>query len=218
METIITRSEVLRFSHLEKRISPDQLNDLSSVEYYLRRKVFGVDFYDALVNDLADHSAVLEWASGQTYNAGDKAQRGGEIFKALKETTAEVTVESDWGLAEKFTEAKYEDFWLTVLGRFLAMAVVKNAAPGIITQLKAAGTIKIEGDFFNPAKEDAAIRLQRWFEAQYSKALGNLDAYLQERKEDDLFSIYLGITSGESLDTSSGTTDPNAHYPRIRFR
>ena len=209
VKTLLTTSEVLTLAKANSKIPKCSLDDIHQIEYRERRTCLGKAFYDSLLEDLIDHSGAEEYQSGQIYAADDVVLFEGIYYKAKAETSALPSKKSDWEVAPKFNTEANNELWCRFLGIYLARLVIRNSISALSTQLTAAGTVKIDGETFEAAKEDEVVRLQKWINSQVAIAKANLNDYLNENAS--IFSSYAGIKEDPTCTDDPDDPDCNKH-------
>lgn len=159
-----------------------------------------------MLADLVDYSDKSEYDSSASYNEGDVVLYQGYYYKAKKATSALPSLNTDWEEAPKFSKSTYNDLWNKFLGRYLALLVVDSTIPPRSTQVTAAGTVKINGEEFEAAKEDSVLRLQNWVSAQIRIVKSNMHHYLVDSGL-SVFSNYKGLPDEGCTDDSDNCTD-----------
>lgn len=199
-QTLITPEEVKELARIDRHVQPCDLNDIRQVEATAATECLGEDFYNALVDDLINYSGVAKWTNTTTLTDGVREYKG-VYYIALRDTSAEPSLKSDWEKAPKFGTDCFNDLWCERLGRYLALLVVQSSLPPISTPITASGTVKKKGEGFSAAEERSVLRLQEWLGSQVLGAFQNLHNYLTNNAGavnddgDKCFSLYKGLST-----------------------
>lgn len=161
---------------------PCDISDIFNVEMAERRKCLGKDFYDELVGDLVDYSAVESYIKGNSYVVDEVVEYKGVLYKALGSTTSEPSVKGEWELAPKFTTEKFEELWCRYLGKYLALVAVRNSLTSVSSKVTGAGIIKIEGENFRPAKDAEVIGVMDHVDSMVRMVYENMHDWILEEK------------------------------------
>lgn len=201
IQTLLREREAIILSRIPKHdFPPADIADIFNIEMAERRNCLGEDFYDALLADLVDYSAVESFVKGTAYTTGQVVEYKGIYYKAVSNTSNEPTVATDWDYAPKFTTAIYEEFWCKFLGRYLALIAVRNSMAPTARKLTGAGVIKVEGDNFTSAKDNEIVGLYNHTDALITLVYDNLHSWVLEKKEggETAFDTYKRILEDES--------------------
>lgn len=217
-KTLITPEEVKELAKIDRHIQPCDLNDIQQVEATMADTCLGEDFYNALLSDLHDYSDRPQWTNTET-KQGEVKYYKGVYYTALKDTTAEPSLKSDWAKAPKFENDCYNDLWCKRLGRYIALLVAQSSLPILSTAIGASGTVKKKGEGFEAADETSVLRLQSWLASQVLGAYRNLHSYLTNNADskdgngNKCFGLYKGNVAGScqrTVGNGIGLTD--AHF------
>ena len=166
-----------------------------------RRLTLGKEFYDSLIDDLADHSAAVEYDPSATYSTGDEVIFSGILYASLVDSNdSEPGTKGKWDFAPKFTKTENNELWCFFLGRYLALHVIDQTMPSQTTQLRGAGAIQVNGDDFKAAEKEDRDSLHSGIKALIFSTFENMHDYLVSNK--GVFGSYKGQKSTESCEDS----------------
>ena len=199
----MNKEEILRKSQLSSHlVSRCLIGDIGLVELEEREHCLGADLYDAMVADLVDYSAALPYTSG-SYTAGDVVIYKGLYYEALVNTSSEPNNSAAWSLAKKFASDFYNDFYESVLGRYLALAVLRDSTPMVKTRVRDAGTVKLRGVRESPASRDEFEDLQNSILIKIYRAYNAMISYAAEHSGEGAIGTIKGLevncTCGSNL-------------------
>lgn len=213
MTTLLAPSEIKDFCGVDLRINPCSFRDIYNIEYAEARQRLGIDFYEDLINALADYSAKPEYLAATTYAIDDVVKYQGTYYKALVENTGITpTVAGRWDVADKFTgacAAVYNELWCNYLAPYLANLVLAQRLPYIWTQIKDIGVTENEGNV-DGGKYD---RLQAAINRDKERAWNNLSYYLalEENASSACFENFRSCNDGTSLPASTSRYRPGQY-------
>lgn len=216
-KTLILPEEVKELAKIDRHIQPCDLNDIQQVEATMADTCLGEEFYNALLSNLNDYSDKPQWTNTETKEGEVKLYKG-FYYIALKDTTAEPSLKSDWAKAPKFETDCYNDLWCKRLGRYIALLVAQSSLPIISTSMSASGTVKKKGEGFEAAEETSVLRLQSWLSSQVLAAYRNLHSYLTRNADandgngNKCFGLYKGNIAGSCQRAAKGSSPMDAHF------
>lgn len=189
--SLITPYEVLQYSPAKGSTYPTvQFCELiPQIEQELARDCLGLEFYDYLVENLAEVPAgVLEYDPGQTYAIDDKVIRNGCLFVSLVNSNNSDPLKEtgDWEAFPRFTVEAVNDFWRAYLRRLLALKVYMSSLIYSAWQPGAGGITVAAGDRdgFRAVNKGELGDVKRGVISEIERVTTNMLAWLRENGED----------------------------------
>jgi hypothetical protein len=185
---LITANEVIYWSRVSSNFPTRKLNALREAEEYEFDSCLGWEFYKTLLADKKEYLSVDEWTSG-TYAKHSVVIYDGVLRVALVATDESPKISSEWGLAEKFKNEKYNELWCNYLARYLSLVVIKDTLPTIANEISVEGVTKQMGENFMPSERREVEGVAISYDTKIRKVFRLMDRYLKEEKES--FPLYL---------------------------
>lgn len=152
MKTIITPSEVVRYSDIDVNVPVCNFRQIQQIESYLFGTKLTSKLYDDMLSKLVDYSGVTTWKSTDTITIGVKKLYNGVVYAALQNSVGVLPTNYEyWDVAPKFSSECYEKFWCDVLANYLAIAILENRLPKIWIKVKSDGVVKQKGEMYDSA-------------------------------------------------------------------
>lgn len=201
-KSILKDYEVPVLAGLRSTFPVCELTDVEIIEYTLFKSCLGLDFRKDLMNDLVDHSTVLEYDDEKTYAVDEKASFNQYVYQATVITTGN---RPDnilyWKDGLKFDQDLYNELWCNYLGKYLAYNVVKHTAAGSSIYLGPQGAVRRSGENFTPASTTEINLLMKNIDAKITMSLEVMVDWMKSKKEDEddpttVFDNYLGFLNG----------------------
>lgn len=192
-KTLLSPSDVPRYTGMKLDSSPCTFRELYNIEYYEARKCLGMDFWNALIAALADYSAEPEYTAGTTYAIGDIVSFSGVYKIALVATSNVPSVAADWDNAPKFTgtcATLYDNLFCNFLAPYLAAKVLAVRLPYIWTQISDKGVVVFNGGQFETADDNGYTRLITAIHRDANFIWGNLCDYMQDNETETCFALW----------------------------
>lgn len=215
-QTLMTPSEVAKFSGVKLPFNPCSFDQLHQIEYYQARTCLGFDLWEDMVAALADYSATQEWDKDSTYNTDDLVKFRGLVYVCLAaDVTSMPTVATDWSLAPKFAAGEcqetYDKFFCLFLAPYLAKRILHERLPFIKTRIQDIGVVEYGDARYDTAEEDSVARLQHAINRDAAIAWGNLQHYMEqtEQKDNSCLSGYIAYQKDDDCGTSKKGCNPN---------
>ena len=125
--SIITKYEILKYSPAKKYVSQDNICELAEIiEPDVLSDCFGTEFYEALKAATNDWKNVSGYVLGSTHALNDLVLFDGCVLISLEAANTETPTynSTKWAAADKFTSAKFNDFWKNGGAMLVACSII----------------------------------------------------------------------------------------------
>jgi hypothetical protein len=210
-KAIITAQEVIDSTPKSQFSDPGEISPfLILKEEGLFRVWLGIDFYHALLDDLASH-AYVNFREDATYSAGDMVLWRDVLYECQQDTNGELPADTSfWSRAGKFKTAKNNYLWYRYLRTVLAWHIQHTSLVYAAVKQNALAVSKASTENSRPASDKTLMAFKSEIGMDLNDFIQTMDRYLREKKTD--FPDYLPNKAG------SCAQDPGqAGRPRRSF-
>lgn len=199
LKTLLQPSDIVKFTIVSPHFPTCDLRTLYGIEFFEGLNCLGKEFYQQLLGDLNDYSAVLPYSNTQTYNTDDLVAYKGVIYVALVDALTGVipTTVEKWDTAPRFATQCFEDLFCLFLGEYLSWVVIRNRLPFVATKITAEGVVKVMGENFAAAGDKDFHTLQKAVIAQVDRAYYNLHSYIMANETNECYKNYKSILEAD---------------------
>lgn len=198
MKGLLTPAEVVQWTILPHTFNASNLGSLYVIERSEMVKCFGLPFWEAMVDTLADYSQAEPYDPATVYNLGDAALYNGKYYVATRTTSELPSNVGHWKTAPKFDERDlcaeaYEILYCNFLGPYLAAVAITNKFPYLIAQVSDTG-FDYGGRKLNLQDVEAIKEIQTALYRDRERAYQSLMSYVRDPKVLDT-GCYAGLKS-----------------------
>lgn len=214
---MITAGEVVKYSPESSKFPPGAVQPhIFRKERAFVRAFLGNDFYQLLLADLTDVSAMQAWSPNKSYSTGDVVDYFGMTLESLADANTvnpcEDTDGASWASVQKFQSACYQSLWEQGMREHLAYTIMAASIDHTTFPAGARGLVEWVDDASGSrsASNFAFVARKNKLLADASEALENLKEYIY-REHTDTEST---CDFSELLWLKGCTTKPGIHRGR----
>lgn len=202
--TLINAAEVLAST------PKGQGSDAQAIEPFIALKEeglfrvwLGLDFYWALIEDLSDHSAAVNFVESTSYNIGDKVVWREETFEAIATTGGAFPSDATkWKVATKFDDTNFEFLWVRYLRTVLAWHIMNTSLVYNAIKQTNLSVVQVSKEGERPVSGKTLAAFKAEVGLDFNDFLLTMDSYL--RRNSGTFGLYLPNKEGDPNKTVVG--------------